>query len=109
VFDVQTNKEIATFVGHENAIFRAEFTPDGGQVVSVSTDATIRVWDIETRSALFTLRLPSHSGYPTPLWDFAFNCTQAGDCTMAVPLTRGRLVIYFMDGIFATLPDEANE
>lgn len=109
VFDVQTSKEIATFVGHENAIFRAAFTPDGGQVVSVSTDATIRVWDIETRSALFTLRLPSHSGVPTPLWDFAFNCTQTGDCTMAVPLTRGRLVVYFMDGIFATLPDEANE
>lgn len=109
VFDVQTSKEIATFVGHENSIYRAAFTPDGGQVVSVGGDATIRVWDIETRSVLFTLRLPSHSGYPTPLWDFAFNCTQAGDCTMAVPLTRGRLVVYFMDGIFATLPDEANE
>jgi WD40 repeat protein/energy-coupling factor transporter ATP-binding protein EcfA2 len=109
VFDVQTSKEIATFVGHENSILRAAFTPDGGQVVSVSADATIRVWDIETRSALFTLRLPSHAVNPVPLWDFAFNCTQAGDCTMAVPLTRGRLVVYFMDGIFATLPDEANE
>jgi WD40 repeat protein/energy-coupling factor transporter ATP-binding protein EcfA2 len=108
VFDVQTSKEIATFVGHENTIFRAAFTPDGGQVVSVGGDATIRVWDIETRSALFTLRLPMDAADSGP-WDFAFNCTQAGDCTMAVPLTRGRLVVYFMDGIFATLPDEANE
>jgi WD40 repeat protein len=78
---------------------RVAFSPDGGQVATVSADATVRFWDLTTGTALFTLRLPTNSGYPEPLWDFDFRCT-GPDCWIAVPLTRGKLVLYHLTGIY---------
>ena len=78
---------------------RVAFSPDGGQVATVSADATVSLWDLTTGTALFTLRLPTNSGYPEPLWDFDFRCT-GPDCWIAVPLTRGKLVLYHLTGIY---------
>jgi WD40 repeat protein len=78
---------------HENAVFKARFLPGGGQLATVSVDATVRLWDLATESELFTLRLPTNQGLPTPLWDFDLRCTPTG-CWLAVPLTRGKLALY---------------
>jgi len=88
-----------TLTGHESTVYRAAFSPDSGQVATVSADATVRLWDLTTGSELFTLRLPTNSGYPTPLWDFDFRCT-GPDCWIAVPLTRGKLVLYRLKGVY---------
>jgi WD40 repeat protein len=32
--------------GHADAVWKAAFAPDGQSIVSVSTDGTIRVWDL---------------------------------------------------------------
>jgi WD40 repeat protein len=79
--------------GHENAVFKARFLPGGGQLATVSVDATVRLWDLATESELFSLRLPANQGQPTPLWDFDLRCTPTG-CWLAVPLTRGKLALY---------------
>ncbi|MCP4700906.1 MAG: PQQ-binding-like beta-propeller repeat protein, partial [Gammaproteobacteria bacterium] len=56
--------------GHEDTVLRAEFSPDGQQLASVSGDATIRFWDLHNGAELFALRLPARPNPPAPLWDF---------------------------------------
>jgi len=86
-------------VGHEQAVLRAIFGPDGEQLATVSSDMTVRLWDLATAKAVFTLRLPTEMKYPSPLWDFSFQCPPANDkgqriCWIAVPLTIGKLALY---------------
>nr|WP_176722216.1 hypothetical protein [Candidatus Thiosymbion oneisti] len=98
-----TDVEPRQLVGHEQAVFRAIFDPDGRQLATVSADKTLRVWDLgsdedpaaTTGQVLFTLRLPTEIRGGSPLWDFDFRCErdQAG-CWIAVPLTIGRIALY---------------
>ena len=99
ILNAHNGQEAQALIGHENTVYRVSFSPDGGQVATVSMDATVRFWDLTTGTALFTLRLPTNSGWPTPLWDFDFRCT-GPDCWIAVPLTRGKLVLYHLRGIY---------
>src|SRR3990172_2510962 len=99
IYAVETGQIRYNLVGHEDAVYRAAFSPDSSQAATVSSDATVRVWDLETGTELFTLSLPSHGGWPVPLWDFAFGCGkgeagEVGRCWIVVPLTSGRLVVY---------------
>ncbi len=87
--------------GHESTIYRAIFSPDGRQAATVSADATLRFWDLHNNgSELFTLRLPANSGRPVPLEDFDFRCTPQGTCRIAIPLTRGKLMLYELKDIY---------
>ena len=47
VWDLATG-EVAVYEGHEGNATDVEFTPDGSRLVSVSVDATARVWDVAT-------------------------------------------------------------
>ena len=99
VYKTNDQKEFMRLVGHENTVFRLSFSPDNNQIFSVSSDATIRIWDLENGSEICTLQLPAIGGTPTPLWDFDFEYRRSkngsiGPCTIAIPLTRGKLVIY---------------
>jgi len=44
------------FEGHKFAVLSLAFTPDGKQIVSASSDHTLRVWDIQSGSSLHTLQ-----------------------------------------------------
>jgi len=94
IYATQDAQKQHRLVGHEQTIYRAIFSPDSQQVATVSTDATVRLWDLSNGSELFTLRLPTNSSPPVPLWDFDFRCLPDGHCWIAVPLTRGKLVLY---------------
>jgi WD40 repeat protein len=89
--------------GHENTIYRVIFSPTGQQIATVSSDATLRVWDLHNGMELFSLRLPTNSGKPVPLKDFDFQCSpKEGDCWIAVPLARGKLMLYKLKNIYDT-------
>ncbi|EIJ32981.1 tetratricopeptide repeat protein [Thiothrix nivea] len=79
--------------GHEQAVYKAIFSPDSRELATVSSDMTVRLWDLDTHSELFRLRLPTEFSTPSPLWDFDFRCTPTG-CWIAVSLTSGKLALY---------------
>ncbi|NOS89920.1 MAG: WD40 repeat domain-containing protein, partial [Methylococcaceae bacterium] len=91
LFNTQTQQSLA-LVGHENTVFKSLFSPDSRTLATVSSDATVKFWTTDVGSELFSLRLPTNAGYPTPLWDFDFRCLNV--CLVAVPLTAGRLLLY---------------
>lgn len=74
-------------------MYKAIFSPDSRQLATVSSDMTVRLWDLDTQSELFRLRLPAEFTTSVPLWDFDFRCTPTG-CWIAVPLTSGKLALY---------------
>jgi WD40 repeat protein len=48
--------------GHTGVVRKVFFTPDARQIVTVSLDKTVRVWDAQTGEPLRTLRLPVGPG-----------------------------------------------
>ena len=93
VYKADDGQLLHRLVGHEQTIYRAIFSSDGRQLATVSSDATVRLWDLDTGTQLFALRLPADQAPSVPAWDFDFRCTPTG-CWIAVPLTRGKLALY---------------
>jgi serine/threonine protein kinase len=52
----ETIGEIRRFVGHEDAVFTATFSPDGATCVTASRDCTIRLWSVTTGKELQCFR-----------------------------------------------------
>ncbi|MDY6993639.1 MAG: hypothetical protein SVR94_13690 [Pseudomonadota bacterium] len=100
-------KEFNLLYGHKNSTQRGIFGPCGRQLVTVSSDATLRFWDLSGELAgkaeLLTLPLPVRAFPPAPLWNFDFQCTPKG-CWIAVPLLTGKLVIYELGSIYNCTP-----
>ncbi len=48
LWDAATGRELARFEGHQGMIKSVAFSPDGGKVLSASTDRTTRLWNIGT-------------------------------------------------------------
>jgi WD40 repeat protein/serine/threonine protein kinase len=57
IWDAQTNEEVLKLSGHNSYVTGLSFSPDSTQIVSVSPDQTLRLWDIKTGSNLFTKSL----------------------------------------------------
>ena len=81
-------------VGHEQTTFRGVYTPDGRQLATVSSDHTVRVWDLETRTELFSLVLPTGSDHGTPMWEVRHALHRGGRVLDRGATDRGRMAIY---------------
>ena len=57
IWDVTASgeKEWLTIAGHEGAVNRAVYSPDGTQLATVSSDETIKLWDAVSGDLLLTL------------------------------------------------------
>src|SRR5262245_52981849 len=49
--------------GHTAKVFKVLFTPDGKELITVSDDKTVRVWDIASGQSVRVLRPPLGVGY----------------------------------------------
>ena len=93
IYASEEAQEQYRLIGHQQTVLRAIFSPDNQQVATVSGDATVRLWDLENGNEIFVLHLPANTGKPYQIWDFDFRCSPK-NCWIAVPLTRGKLVLY---------------
>ncbi len=76
---------VATCEGHTGEILDLQLSPDEGRLVSVATDATLRLWDSATGSELWRLDLGRCA------WRVAFDDFGTG---LAVAFGDGEIVLY---------------
>ena len=76
IVEAETAEVVRKLVGHTDCVARADWTPDGKTLVTVSVDRTARVWDVERGAERYIL-----TGYPSRFWGLA--CSPDGK-TIAV-------------------------
>ena len=81
---------IAVLKGHDGALERASFSPDGNRVVTAAHDTTARIWDAKSGAQLFVLQQPG--GLPTAKFspDGTRVLTAADDTDHAVSIWDAR-------------------
>ncbi|RWI16795.1 MAG: hypothetical protein EOQ94_29670, partial [Mesorhizobium sp.] len=66
VWDISSGAETAVLKGHEAALERAEFSPDGSRILTAARDGTARLWDAVSGEQLYILRPVGN--YPTAVF-----------------------------------------
>ncbi|MEG3987075.1 AAA-like domain-containing protein, partial [Microcoleus sp. S28C3] len=68
LWNLQTQKPIATLTGHSNSVYSVVFSPDGKTLASGSDDNTIKLWNLESQKPITTL-----SGHSNSVYSVAFS------------------------------------
>jgi WD40 repeat protein len=77
--------------GHTAFVRKVFFTPDGERLITVSSDKTIRIWDVTTGETLSILRTPVGPGDEGDLYAAALSPDGTRLAVSGVPMGRGAL------------------
>ncbi|KAL3235343.1 Transcription initiation factor TFIID subunit 5 [Nakaseomyces bracarensis] len=58
----------STLVGHSGAVYSTSFSPDNRYLLSGSEDKTVKLWSMDTQTALV-----NYKGHNHPVWDVKFS------------------------------------
>lgn len=59
IWDLKSEKQLKTLIGHTKPLTYAQFSPDGKRVVTASYDKTIIIWDTESGKKLLKKEVPN--------------------------------------------------
>ena len=65
---IKTDPTTSVLVGHSGAVYSTNFSPDNRFLLSGSEDRTVRLWSLDTHTALV-----SYKGHNHPVWDVKFS------------------------------------
>ncbi|KAG0664089.1 Transcription initiation factor TFIID subunit 5 [Maudiozyma exigua] len=65
---IKTDPTTSVLVGHSGAVYSTSFSPDNRFILSGSEDRTVRLWSLDTHTALV-----SYKGHNHPVWDVKFS------------------------------------
>jgi tRNA A-37 threonylcarbamoyl transferase component Bud32 len=68
LWDPSTAKAGAVYQGHQKAVDRVAFSPDGTLLASVSHDGAVRLWDVVKNAPLFTFEGLPDKTYTSPVF-----------------------------------------
>ncbi|KAI0076774.1 WD40 repeat-like protein [Panus rudis PR-1116 ss-1] len=83
-WNTRTGELLTSLKGHENLIWKAEFSHDGSRVVTGSDDNSTRVWDATTGDQLVIIR--KHTG---PVWSVGFSPDSRSELSC-----RGNVIVW---------------
>lgn len=66
--DRERNESLRKLVGHAGPVYGVSFSPDNKFLILGSQDKTVRLWSLDTYSALV-----SYKGHLQPIWDVKFS------------------------------------
>src|SRR5262245_26538730 len=55
LWEMNTGRELRSFLGHEHTVSTITFSPDGKYLLSGSYDKTIRLWEVSTGKEIYNL------------------------------------------------------
>jgi WD40 repeat protein len=91
IWDLNTNKEITSFIGHTDNINTVDYSFDGLKIVTGSWDNTLKVWDAKNGKLIQTL--VGHSEHP----DKVFFMNTNNDRVISVCNARGQKEVFIWD------------
>lgn len=54
LWDVETGREVKSYIGHNDAVNACRFSSDGSRIISGSADKTLKLWDVNTGEIIWT-------------------------------------------------------
>jgi len=102
-YNPQTGKKIYTFVGHGGDIWGVAASPDSRFLVSVSSDQTVRLWEIDTGKLLLTVFQGTDNEWVAWTPEGYYTASLNGDKYVGWHINRGedRSALYYPASRFA--------